>query len=261
MRILSIKITTSSKEEIVKKVAFAIKEKQKFVILTPNPEIIELSQKMPELKEALNIADINLPDGTGLKIACNLKTLINKISFSSLLRTTGYVQRTPVIHGIDFMLDLCHEAEIQGWNIGLLGGMNNVAEKTRLNLLKRFPKLKIKYIYGDFNYSICENPSTNKPTIPTPATHLDLLFVAMGSPKEQLWISQNKEVFPSTVFMEVGGSFDIISGALKRAPRLMQKMGLEWLFRLIQEPSRFKRQLKLFSFIWHVLTTKNSITN
>jgi N-acetylglucosaminyldiphosphoundecaprenol N-acetyl-beta-D-mannosaminyltransferase len=267
MKILKIKITTDSKQEILQKVVNAISSKEKLTIFTPNPEMIEFASRSLSFSELLNTGDINLPDGQGLKIACNLKNLIDKISNFSL-HTTNYpptslrealragVLRTPVIHGIDFMLNLCREAEIQDWTIGLLGGLNGAAEKTKEKLLEQFPKLKIGYVYGDFKYNPNQFSTTHNPQ---PTTSLDLLFVALGTPKEQLWISENKNSFPSTVFMEVGGSFDIISGKLKRAPHFMQTFDMEWLFRLIQEPKRLHRQINLIKFLLKVLTTKNSV--
>lgn len=269
MKILNVEITTLSKKEILEKISLKIKNREKTVIFTPNPEMIEFVSK-----DILNTSDFNLPDGIGLKIACNLK----------------------VIHGIDFMLDLCAEAEKNGWTVGLLGGMNNVADRTKNALLQKFPRLKINYVCDNFRFSVgddlrvvplveTQHAASQRKNTPTPSgsnsayvipqgetqhiaslqnrlsptTYMDILFVALGTPKEQLWILQNRDTFPATVFMEVGGSFDILSGNLKRAPLFLRKLGLEWLFRLLQEPRRLPRQLRLIKFLWHVLTTKNSI--
>jgi N-acetylglucosaminyldiphosphoundecaprenol N-acetyl-beta-D-mannosaminyltransferase len=294
MKILDINITTSEKSKILAEITKAIENRTKFTIFTPNPEMIELAfqnyffpivgtgrdlslPRTVNFSKLLNTSDINLPDGVGLKIASYLKQLISIFS----RQPTHYTLPPTTTHGLDFMLDLCHEAEKQNWSVGLIGGFNKTAEKTKENLLKKFPNLKINYVYGDFEYSsprrtiskTTENSKTDKPNADNrqprtdnrvseiPTTYLDLLFVALGTPKEQIWIGENRDSFPATVFMEVGGSFDVISGTLKRAPQLIQSLNLEWLFRLIQEPKRLKRQLKLFSFLWHVLTTKNSISN
>lgn len=243
MKILNVKITILPKEEIIKNVALFVSQKKKFVIFTPNPEIITASLKLPELREALNSGDINLPDGVGLKIASYLKN--HDAHFPT------------IIHGIDFMLDLCKEAEKNNWTVGLLGGFNQTAEKTKDELIRRYPKLKIEYVYGDFEYDP-QNPSPANYELKTKLP-LDILFVALGTPKEQLWISQNKDTFPAAVFMEVGGAFDILSGRLRRAPGFARKLGLEWLFRLFQEPRRITRQFHLLEFLFRVLTTKNSV--
>lgn len=284
-------------------IATAIKNEKKFVIYTPNPEIITLSLQSPLFQQLLNNSDINIPDGVGLKIACNLKYVFS-FFHSKFLNLNSKLK---IIHGIDFMLDLCSEAEKNDWTIGLLGGKNNTAIGAKTTLLKLFPQLKISYTCGDFEYKIPprydfrENGKINSLPLKTnniqindhdlphnqinndmsqnailtrvdsanlnsdnnnwikPPIHIDLLFVALGTPKEQIWIDQNKKNFPATVFMEVGGSFDILSGRLHRAPKIIQKIGLEWLFRLIQEPHRVKRQMRLVKFIWLVLTRKNSI--
>ncbi len=241
--ILNVQITTDPKQEITKQVAVAIANRQKLTIFTPNPEIIALASKTPPYQELLNTADIALADGVGLKIAYFLRHPFSKIPFS-------------IIHGVDFMLELCRKAEINSWSVGLLGGRNGAAEKTRVALLRRFPKLKVTYVYGDFEY-MQQNLELRMKNLDSrfkiPNSHLDILFVALGSPKEQIWINENKETFPATVFMQVGGSFDIISGILPRAPRFLQTFGLEWLWRLFLQPKRILRQFKLIEFLMRSL--------
>lgn len=274
MEILNVKITTDSKDEIIRKVTTAINHHQKFTIFTPNPEIITYAVHNPSFQKLLNTADVNLADGVGLKIGCNLKNVVSKIPFE-------------IIHGIDFMMDLCREAEKHGWSVGLLGGRNGAAEKTRNELLRRYPRLKLAYICGDleFEAKFSENSdnsvnqkirttgnSDNQNGISSdfsglsdsaglsdspsfPSFPIDILFVALGSPKEQLWIAENRATFPATVFMQVGGAFDIIGGTLPRAPRLMRRLGLEWMWRLWLQPKRIWRQLRLVEFLVRYLFT------
>ncbi|HCA41483.1 MAG TPA: hypothetical protein DEP01_08415 [Aminobacterium sp.] len=85
------------------------------------------------------------------------------------------------------------------------------------------------------------------------------MFVGLGIPRQEKWIYKNMKSLGNVVAIGIGGSFDVISGSLSRAPMLIQKMGLEWLYRLIQEPWRWKRDLELFTFVWRVLLTKIGI--
>jgi N-acetylglucosaminyldiphosphoundecaprenol N-acetyl-beta-D-mannosaminyltransferase len=192
-------------------------------------------------QKLLNTAQVNLADGVGLKIGYFLRHPFAKIPFET-------------IHGIDFMIALCGEAEQHDWSVGLLGGMHGVAEKTKNDLLRRFPKLKVDYVQGDTEYNFVGGdlrvaPQDGQTGRSVPTIPIDILFVALGSPKEQIWISENKEKFPAIIFMQVGGAFDMLSGMLPRAPRFMQRLGLEWMWRLLLEPRRIFRQLRLVEFL------------
>lgn len=218
------------------KVTYAVSKNKKLAVLTPNPEILVASSKSPLLDEAMKCGDLFLADGTGLILGCFLKHPFKKIPFK-------------IIHGIDFMLELCRQAEKRHWQIGLVGGKNSSAAKTKTRLLKMFPNLDVLYVAGDFDF----DPQTNQssPPLQMPIEPLDIVFVALGTPKEQVWINNNKTSFPAKVFVEVGGAFDIISGALPRAPRFLRFFGLEWLWRLFLQPSRCKRQLELIKFLFN----------
>jgi N-acetylglucosaminyldiphosphoundecaprenol N-acetyl-beta-D-mannosaminyltransferase len=87
---------------------------------------------------------------------------------------------------------------------------------------------------------------------------VDILFVAFGSPKQEIWLSENLKKLPVKVAMGVGGSFDFISGRVSRAPRILRALGLEWLFRLVIQPWRIKRQLSLLAFIFLIFKEKFS---
>ncbi len=225
-KILGVSITTSPKEEILDFIIRGLKSKEKKLhIVTPNPEIIVLASHSSSLKRILNDAQVALPDGIGVLAAGNI---LKK----------GIKRR---ITGVDFMLDLCGYCAKEGLSIGLLGGKEGVAEKTSECLREKFPNLRVNFASEAWSSS---------------ASHVDLLFVAFGAPKQEEWIAKNLPSIPVTAAMGVGGAFDYISGKVPRAPKVIQNVGMEWAYRLIRQPWRVKRQLALPVFAAKVLREK-----
>jgi len=222
-KVLGIKIDDVSIPEIVNTVAGWLKKGGKHYIVTPNPEIVIMAQKDTELKEIINKADLAIPDGNGLRL------------------TTEIVCNSP---GIDVMEELVKRASDWGAAVGFLGGRGDVAEKTAECLKKKYPKLKVSF--ADSGGEVNEEGKLLK-SLKLPK--LDLLFVAFGPPKQEKWIAKNLAKLPVKVAMVVGGSFDIVSGKLLRAPLWIRKLGLEWLFRLAVQPWRIKRQLSLIKYL------------
>jgi len=203
------------------------------VIVTPNAEIIMAARKNTDFMEMLNKADICLPDGIGVVIASRI--LGNPL----IERTTGF----------DFMMKILKMAEKQDLSVFLLGGKPGVAQKAAAQLKVMFRGLEISgthhgYFKNEEEDKIIEIINDNKP---------DILLVAMGFPKQEKFMIENKEKLNFRVAIGVGGSFDVLSGNVNRAPDFMQKAGLEWLFRLITQPWRFKRMTVLPLFLIEVI--------
>jgi len=205
------------------------KNNEKYYVVTPNPEILVLANEDPSYKKVLNGAKLALPDGIGVMMASRL--------LSKPLRE--------VVHGVDLMEKLCKEVSKQPITVGFLGAGPHVAELTAECLREKYPELKINFTETEWNFA-------------KKYSETDILFVAFGSPKQEIWIAENISKLPVKVAIGVGGAFDFVSGKVRRAPVFMQKLGLEWLFRLIIEPWRIKRQLKLIKFIFLVLKEKFS---
>ena len=189
-------------------------------IVTINPEMIEQGQKNNEFGRILNEADLIIPDGVGIKLA---------------LRIKGINQEN--IPGVEFAKKLIKLCELDGYTIGLLGAKEEVVQKTLSNLRNEFKNLPITYVHNGYFDEQGKNIITQELKAISPR----VVFVAMGAPKQELLIAELKEYMQETIFIGVGGSFDVWSGMVKRAPKIWQKMGLEWLYRTIKEPSRFKR--------------------
>jgi N-acetylglucosaminyldiphosphoundecaprenol N-acetyl-beta-D-mannosaminyltransferase len=203
-------------------------------VYTPNAEIIMQAQRNPELKNILNEAGLLIPDGAG-------------VILGSKILKTPLKEKVP---GIDLVKNLLKASA--GKNIGfyILGGKPGVAEMAAVNIMSEFGKVNIRgYAHGYFapeeENALIENINKQKP---------DILLVALGVPKQEFWIHQNMYRLNCKVCIGVGGSIDIFAGTATLAPEFMRKAGLEWLFRLIREPRRYKRMMDLPRFI--LLTLK-----
>ena len=203
------------------------KSEKKYYVVTPNPEILTISKKDEDYKKVLNGAKLALADGIGVLFA-------SKILGKPLKE---------VIHGVDLTEMLCREVSKQPITVGFLGAGPHVAELTAECLREKYPDLKINFTTEEWDFKK-EYPKT------------DILFVAFGSPKQEFWIAQNLDKLPVRVAIGVGGAFDFISGKVRRAPKLIQKLELEWLFRLVLQPKRIRRQLRLIEFIFLVFKEK-----
>jgi N-acetylglucosaminyldiphosphoundecaprenol N-acetyl-beta-D-mannosaminyltransferase len=239
--ILGVKINTCTKGEALDRVAEFLSTGGANYVFTPNPEMIMLAQKDSYFKEILNKGDLNICDGKGLKMSIRMKQT-KKERFD-----TRFFKR---IAGVDFMLDICEVAERDGFSIYLLGSKDEKILRETKDILKiNFPRLEIAgYHPGPEIESIpnkklkYRSPENERVLIDINQTSPDIVFVGFGHGKQEKWIDENMEKLPSVrLAMGVGGSFDMISGEIKRCPRFFDVLSLEWLWRLIQQPSRFKR--------------------
>lgn len=248
MNILGVRVDKINIQETLKKISEFLDSNTSHKIFTPNPEMLVDVQTDKYFREVLNRGDLNVCDGFGLSLVSGIK-------------------RFP---GIDLMLVICQIAEAKNKSIYLLGsGSDIVINKTKEKLKYKFPNLRIvgahpgleiNKIKADEKDIIVYDKEKNDDLIHDIIMSApDVLFVAFGHSKQEKWIDENIGDLPSVkIVMGVGGSFDFISGKVKRAPVLMRKIGLEWLFRLIQEPKRIKRIWKAtFVFIFQVLINKN----
>lgn len=206
------------------------------MIVTPDALASLRSRRDKRYCRIVSKASLVLPDGSGLTWA---------------LRFLG----SPVqeqIPGVEFMEHLCRQAASHGWPVYFLGGKPGVAEKAALKLQEKYPGLVISgYRDGYFpsieSENICEEIRNAETSI---------LFVALGVPKQEYWLDENMKYLPGIVGMGVGGSFDVHSGMLQRAPLRWRKLKLEWLYRTIQEPARWRRVAQLPVFVLLVFLKK-----
>lgn len=228
VNILGVKVDQINAQEALERTKRMVDSGKRHFIVTPNPEMIVAAQNDSEFKEILNSADLSIADGAGLV---------------KLARFTG--KHLPErISGVDFVEGLAGMAEEFGFSMFLLGGEAGVAKNAGDNLKKLFPKLKI---VGTFSGKAGDGFDSIK------SKNIDVLVVAFGHVRQEKWIKRNLPKLHVKLAIGVGGALDYISGSKRRAPEFIQKANLEWLYRLITEPWRIKRQFALPKFVYLVL--------
>lgn len=220
-------VTTLGYVELKEQLLQDIEQQKQAFIVAINPEKIMHGTKDPELKELLNSATYQIPDGYGV-------VYLSK-------KQNGNIKER--VTGCDLFQQLCELSSLNNKKVFLYGGKTGVALKTKEVLESRYPGLQIVGTldgYEKDNRFIIDTINKANP---------DFLFVALGSPRQELWIKENMKKLNVSIFQGVGGSFDVVSGNLKRAPKWMQKIGLEWLYRVLIEPKRIIRIIKLVKFL------------
>lgn len=201
-------------------------------IATVNPEFVMKACKDRHFMQILKETDLNIVDGHGLAWAAKVKLGM----------------KVEVIAGSDLVDDLCKLAEKKRYSVYFLGGWGERAQKSANYFQQKYPKLKIIGSYGG------KNEGEDGKTLEIMGKNrIDILFVAYGMGKQEEWIKRNLKKLNVGLAVGVGRTFDYYSGELKRAPLIWRKMRLEWLYSLIQEPKRWRRQLVLPIFALKVL--------
>jgi len=202
-------------------------------IFTPNPEMVMLTRRDHEFKEILNGGDLVVPDGIGVVYASRLTK--NKIR-----------SRVP---GIELVIDLFDRIKDYEYSVYFLGAAPDVADAAAQAAQARFPGLRIAGTFHGYFTDVDDDDIINKINAANP----DILLVGLGFPRQEKWIDRHKNRLNCKILMGVGGSFDVLSGKVRRAPKFFQRLGLEWLFRLLRQPHRIWRQRVLLKFILVVL--------
>lgn len=230
-------------------------------LVTPNPEIILKAHRNQNYKKILNKADISLPDGSGLMWAGSLLKADNKGFFAALtLLLRMLFKKTPSlfpekITGVDFFNKLLEKITFP-CPIFLLGGDDQTIDAAIKKIESINPLVKVRgFDCGKISSEKNEN-LVNKIN----ETKAEILVVALGAPKQEIWIKNNIRVLKSVkLAMALGGTLDFLSGKIKRAPKFLRSIGLEWLYRLIKEPSRYKRIINAV-FVFPCVFYKNQIS-
>lgn len=209
-------------------------------LVTVNPEFVVTAQKDAEFRQIINNAALALPDGIGL------------------LKAARFLKATPLperVAGSDLIVRLAELSHQKGYRIYFLGAQPGVAEKAIENLRAKYPNLNVAGAYAG-SPALAENEAIIQRILPTKP---DILLVAYGAPNQDKWIARNRERLQIPVCMGVGGSFDFLAGTATRAPATMQRLGLEWLHRLVSQPWRWRRIWNaVVYFSWLVLQSKFS---
>ncbi|MBU0629851.1 MAG: WecB/TagA/CpsF family glycosyltransferase [Candidatus Margulisbacteria bacterium] len=224
-----IKVDNVTLAEAVARVESLIAAGKPSLVVTPNPEMIVAAQEDVELRALINGADLRVPDGISMVV-------VKKILGDPLKER---------VSGIDLMQQLLMVSASKGYKVFFFGSSPGIAEAAAVQAAKNYPGLKVVgsqhgYFRQEEEAKIIEKIKGAKP---------DLLFVGLGAGRQEKWLAANLTLLGTPVGMGIGGSLDAISGKVKRAPVLAQKLYIEWLYRLLQQPWRWRRQIALIRFL------------
>lgn len=221
----------TKKAFIEEELTIRLKNQQKTFVVTANPEIVMKTRQNKAYKEVVQEADYICPDGIG-------------VIYAAKIMGRPLKERIP---GIEVVDELLHLAEKEGYACYFLGAEQSVNEKAVGSIQSSFPKLHIAGSHHGFfdieDRSIAEEVAGTNP---------DIVFVAIGAPNQEFWISTYQDLFPNALMIGVGGSFDVYAGAVNRAPAFWVKLNLEWLYRIMIQPSRILRIFTSIRFMFLV---------
>jgi N-acetylglucosaminyldiphosphoundecaprenol N-acetyl-beta-D-mannosaminyltransferase len=193
------------------------------IVVTPNPEISECCIGNPRLRQAVAEADYVVPDGIGVIMAA-------KICGTPLKERVG---------GYDLACALLPLAARENKTFYFLGAKPGIAEKAIDNIRHKYPQIQIVGVHDGYFQNDDEVINEINRLCP------DILFVALGSPRQEIWMHDHRRKIKARVMMGLGGSLDVFAGVAKRAPKIFIRLNLEWFYRLLCQPTRFVRMLKL----------------
>lgn len=236
VNILDIGIDNLTRQQAVYKVLKMIEEKGVHHVITLNPYKIAKIKSNNDLRLICDRADLRLASGAGLE-------------WSARLLKTPLKERIGVL---SFMMEVIRLAEIKEYSIFLVGGKPEIAERSFFNIKKSFPNIRIVGRHGGY----FDNEREKSVIEAIRKSEANIVFVGLGFPKEDKWINSIKHEFKNTVFISVGGSFDTISGEIRKAPDYFMENGLEWFYRIIIKPWRYLRLIRLALFFISVMFRK-----
>ena len=200
-------------------------------VVTPNSEIVYACRETAGLADVLNRAALALPDGIGVVYASRIlgRPLKEKVA------------------GIDFAAGLAKGLSHTGKSLFLLGAKPGVAEQAAEKLRESNPGLLIAGVHDGYFQE--DGPVIEE----IRASGADVVYVCLGAPKQELWMAKNGQATGAKLLVGLGGSLNIFAGTARRAPDIWVRLGLEWLYRLLQEPWRFRRMCRLPLFLFSAI--------
>ncbi len=237
--ILGVPIDNITRDEAGDITEKLIKESNKTckMVFAPNVEFIMMANKDEEFFKLLQESSLSTPDSIGVIIGARLQ----KKAFKERIPGQSYFRK---------IIELSNE---KGYSIYLLGGEEGIAEATKENLEKVYPNVNIVGVHNGYFDENVEKEVIKEINKLQP----NVLFVALGAPKQEKWIKKHKDELKVDVAAGQGGTYDYEAGKIKRAPIWIQKIGMEWFWRLLKEPSRIKRQMVLPIYLFKVIFSKD----
>ncbi|WP_019915039.1 WecB/TagA/CpsF family glycosyltransferase [Paenibacillus sp. HW567] len=238
--IFGIRVSKVDMKATVSYLTEAVRNREPHQVITANPIMVMTALDNPAYMEIMKSAELVVPDGTGVVWAAEYchEPVAERVA------------------GFDLLHELLHQGESYNWKVYLLGSTPEVIGETATRLQSQYPGIIIAGYHDGFFGPEADEEILNTINQAQP----DLLFVARGADSQEPWIAKYKSRLNIPVMMGVGGSFDVISGKSRRAPKAFQKLRAEWLYRLLKEPTRYKRMLALPKFAVKVLREKDKVT-
>ncbi len=241
-KVLNVEFDIVTREVALERLLSFIKEERDDggakAVYTPNPEMVIHANENPDFMEVLSKGDLVVADGIGVVLASKLSKKERKLS----QRVAGCDLMYAMFESLNGSL---RERE---YTVYLLGGKEGVPELAREKLLEKYENLRIIGVHnGYFDYEV-EKEIIEEIKILKP----DVVLVGLGFPKQEKWIHAHRDL-PVKVMAGIGGSIDVMAGVVKRAPVFFQKIGMEWLYRLLSQPTRIGRIMKIPQFIVRVI--------
>ncbi|MFA5577685.1 MAG: WecB/TagA/CpsF family glycosyltransferase [Tissierellaceae bacterium] len=247
VEIFGTKICNVTMEEALEKIGAFLGGEDLRVIFTPNTEIVMAAREDSNLRDIINQGDLVVPDGIGLIYASKIKKRPLKE------RVTGY----------DISMNLLKTANENSHSLYLLGGKEGIAKAAGDKIGEIYPNIRLLgYHHGYFKGShngYRGHEEEEKIVSEINSLRPDIIFLGLGFPKQELWININKSRIKAKLIIGNGGVMDVLSGEAKRAPEIFIRLGLEWLYRLIKEPWRLRRQMALPSFMIRVIFSRDVV--
>lgn len=233
--ILGVSFDNLTLKEAVDAAMEQIRAGRKGYVVTPNPEIVYAALEDPVFRDIVNRASLVLPDGIGVIYAARIlgEPLSAKVA------------------GIDFADALMYQMSQEGMRLFLLGAKPGVAAQAADNLRQKYPGLIITGVKDGYFKDDQEAIDAVRA-----AGGADVMFTCLGAPKQEKFMSGHMNELPVTLSCGLGGSLDVFAGTVQRAPDLFIKLGLEWFYRLLKQPSRIGRMMKLPLFLCIVIKTR-----
>ena len=229
--VLGVEFDNYTMEEAVAEGLRLMNEPGAHYVVTPNPEIVEVCRENADARRAVNGADLVIADGIG-------------VIYGAKILGTPLKQRLP---GIEFAERLLARMAASQKSLYLLGAKPGVAEQAAARLRAQHPGLVIAGTHDGYFQDDAPVAADIR------ASGADVVFVCLGAPKQELWMEKNGAATGAHLLLGLGGALDVFAGVVQRAPKVFQKTGMEWFYRLIKQPSRAGRMMRLPLFLLHAV--------
>ena len=238
--ILGCRVDVVDRAEAVRRIVALARGSEPSLVVTLGTEMVVRARHDPHFRAVANASALSLCDTIGVLYAAR------------------YLHGVPLaerVAGIDLIHPLCAELAREGASVFLCGGKGDTAQRAARVLQARHPQLQIAgardgYFPASDDAHVADEIA---------ASGARLLLLGLGSPRQETWIAENIARTRCGVGIGIGGSFDVLAGNVERAPELWQRLNLEWLYRLVREPSRWRRQLALPAFVWYATCERFSV--